>query len=209
MHVELLVEEPSAEAALDILVPRIMGPAASFAIRPHQDKMDLLRSLPGRMRGYTEWVETVGARVAVLVDEDREDCRQLKATLEGAAAAAGLLTRSAAGPSQPYVVVNRIAVEELEAWFFGDVPALCAAYPGVPASLAGQAPYRDPDAIRGGTWEALHRILRNAGYYPGALNKIETARRVAVQMDPTRNRSRSFARFRDALVEISTQSKRR
>jgi len=189
MHIELLVEEPSAEAALDILVPRILGKTHSFRIHPHRGRADLLGSLAGRMRGYSGWLRSAEARVLVLVDEDREDCFVLKSALEAAAANAGLLTKSVASGSAPYTVVNRIAVEELEAWFFGDVPALRAAYPGVPASLEAQRPYRDPDAVPGGTWEALHRVLRRAGYYPGALNKIETARNIAEHMDPARNRS--------------------
>ena len=51
MHVELLVEEPSAEAALQNLLPRIVGPDVSFVIHPHQGKKDLLGKLPAPLRG--------------------------------------------------------------------------------------------------------------------------------------------------------------
>jgi hypothetical protein len=56
----------------------------------------------------------------VIIDEDRADCQALKQVLEKEAHDAGLLTRTAAA-GQPYQVLNRIAIEELEAWFFGDV----------------------------------------------------------------------------------------
>lgn len=197
-HLEILVEEPSAEAALQMLVPRMLGCDASLRIHPHQGKPDLLQSLSGRVRGYANWPRKMGIRVIVLLDEDREDCRDLKRDLERMAAAAGLPTKSAE-PARPFVVVNRIAVEELEAWFFGDIVALSTAFPGVPATLAHKRAYRDPDAIRGGTWEALHRVLQRAGYYPTGFNKIEAARRVAQHMDPNWNRSRSFQVFRQAL----------
>jgi len=202
MQIELLVEEPSAEAALQILLPKILPAEVSFSIHPHQGKADLLGSLPQRLKGYNSWIPR-DYRIVVLVDADREDCRILKRRLEQAARGAGLVTRSASR-SPSFQVVNRLAVEELEAWFFGDVDAIAAAYPRVPRSLAQKAPFRNPDQIRGGTCEALERVLQRAGHFPGGLAKIEAARAIARHMDPQRNRSRSFQIFRDALREIST-----
>jgi hypothetical protein len=88
-----------------------------------------LANLEKRLKGYAAWIPA-DWRIVVLVDEDREDCRRLKSKLEAAAAAAGLLTKTKARKT-PFVVLNRIAVEELEAWFLGDVEALRTAYPGV------------------------------------------------------------------------------
>ena len=116
--------------------------------------------------------------------------------------ASGLLTRSSPGAERRFQVSVRLAIEELEAWFFGDTGALCSAYPGLPVSLASQAPYRDPDAIRGGTWEALERELQKAGYHQGGLAKIKAAREISFYMDPARNRSRSFQVFRDGLIGL-------
>lgn len=56
MHLEILVEEESAEAALALLVPRVL-PGVSFAIHPHRGKPALLTALPGRMLGYSNWAE--------------------------------------------------------------------------------------------------------------------------------------------------------
>lgn len=100
------------------------------------------------------------------------------------------------------MVLNRIAIEELEAWFFGDVEALRAAYPKVPATLGSQARYRDPDAIVGGTWEALERVLQGKGYHRGGLQKIKAAKEIAAHMDPARNRSRSFRVFMEGLAAL-------
>lgn len=90
----------------------------------------------------------------------------------------------------------------MEAWFFGDVEALAAAFPRLSKNLARQKPYRQPDAIIGGTWETLEKLLQRKGYYREGLAKIEVARKVAQHMSPERNRSRSFQVFRQALLEL-------
>jgi len=111
-----------------------------------------------------------------------------------------MTTKSRPGANGRFKVVNRIAVEELEAWFFGDVDAVRAAYPKVSLTLSAKAAYRNPDAIRGGTREALEHVLRQSGYHKQGLPKIENARTIARHMDPDRNRSRSFRCFRTAFV---------
>ncbi len=198
-HLEVLVEEPSMEAVLLELLPRLLG-GRCFAIHPFQGKQDLLKQLPDRLRGYARWLPATW-RVLVVVDRDDDDCHALKQRLEDAAKAAGLATRSTPAAGQ-YRVVNRLAIEELEAWFFGDWDAVRAAYPGVSASIPGIARYRDPDAIRGGTWEALERVLKKAGYFAGGLRKIQAAREISRHMDPDRNRSRSFRALRDATRNL-------
>ncbi len=90
----------------------------------------------------------------------------------------------------------------MEAWFFGDMEAVRTAFPKVSPNLEKRAKYRNPDAIDGGTWETLERILQLKGYYRGGLAKIDAARRIAAEMDPSRNQSRSFQIFRDTLVEM-------
>lgn len=198
-HLEFFVEEPSAEAALELLLPRILGPDVTFKLHPFQGKADLLRKLPSRLKGYSRWLPS-DWRLVVLVDEDREDCRELKRELIEAIRGAGL-TRASRTKSAGNVL-PRIAVEELEAWFFGDVAALCAAFPRVPPSLSSQRPYRDPDGVAGGTWEALARVLKRAGHFVEGYPKIEAARQVAARMDPDRNSSKSFVAFRDGLRSL-------
>ncbi|PKO20249.1 MAG: hypothetical protein CVU38_21140, partial [Chloroflexi bacterium HGW-Chloroflexi-1] len=127
MHIEFLIEEPSAEAALNNLAPAILGPDATFQVHPYNGKPDLLAKLPGRLVGYRPWLPA-DWRIVVLLDADEADCLQLKARMDDIARAAGLVTKSAAGGAQ-FQVLNRLAVQELEAWFFGDAAALCAAYP--------------------------------------------------------------------------------
>lgn len=48
-HVEFLVEEPSAEAMLYGVLPRLIG-GTSFRVHAYQGKSDLMRKLPSRLR---------------------------------------------------------------------------------------------------------------------------------------------------------------
>jgi hypothetical protein len=190
-HLEILVEEPSAEAALQSLLPRHLG-EVTFAIYRHAGKADLLRKLPGRLAGYANWLPA-NWRIVVLLDRDDDDCIEAKRRLDAIAVASGLK------PKGRKSIINRIAIEELEAWFFGDWQAVRAAYPGVSATIPSQSRYRDPDAISGGTWEAFERVLQSAGYMNGGLRKIEAARAIGAHMDPRRNISPSFQSFWSAV----------
>lgn len=69
-----------------------------------------------------------------------------------------------------------------------------------PRPVEGAPPEAKPDAIAGGTWEAMERVLRKAGYFNSGLRKLNLARSVAAHMDIHRNRSRSIQAFATAVV---------
>jgi len=195
-HFELLLEEPSMEAFLRALLPNLLPGDCTFDLRSFKSKGDLLRKLPGLLRGYAQLPEDW--RVIVLVDRDNDDCIALKQDLEETASSAGL--RSLSADRTNWQIANRIVVQELEAWFFGDWSAVRAAYPRVNASLPRRL--RTPDAISK-TWETFERELQRAGYFGNGLRKIEAAREVARHFDPGRNTSHSFRVFRDAILEAA------
>lgn len=190
VHLELLVEEESAKDALDLIVPTITG--LTPLIRALQGKDNLLRQLPSRLRGYANMPAAYPFALMVLVDRDHDDCHDLKAQIEAVAHAAGLMTKTAGGAGR-FQMVTRIVVEELEAWYLGDFEAIHAAYPKIAPSLATSAKYRDPDAVMGGAYEALHHLLTTHGYR--VQGKRELARTIAPHMQPSRNRSHSFQVF--------------
>ncbi len=198
-HLEVLVEEPSMEAFLRALLPRLLPQDRTFEVYPFQGKSDLLNKIAKRLRSYAAWLPD-DWRIVVVVDRDDDDCQELKRRLEDAAALAGLRTRTHAG-SAPWQLVNRIAVEELESWYFGDWEAVRSAYPRAHAGIPGRRGFRDPDAITGGTWEAFERVMRRHGYFKGGLAKLEAARAVGMHVDPTRSRSKSFQVFCQAVAE--------
>ena len=193
----LLVEDPSMEEFLRVLLPRLLAQCCDFEVHSFRDKPRLLRNLMERLRGYAKWLLR-DWRIMVLVDRDNDDCHRLKNKLEESTAATGLRTRTQSG-GICWQVVNRIVVEELEAWYFGDWQAVRSAYPRVPARVPRQTRYRDPDAINR-TWETFERILQRGGYFATGLRKLEAAREIAVHIDPHRNRSNSFNAFHSAVV---------
>ena len=197
MHIEFLLEEPSAEEALKAILPKIFSNDVTFGFLVFEGKDDLVNNLASRLKGY-QWIP-YDWRIMVLIDEDRKDCHELKAKLESAAHEAGFRTKSIATSEGNFQVVNRLAIEELEAWFFGDIKALHEAYPRISKNLQDQAKYRDPDAIQGGTYEALEHILKRANYYKGNVPKREVAQNIAQHMEPSRNRSKSFRVFVEGL----------
>jgi Domain of unknown function (DUF4276) len=188
MHLEVLVEEPSAKAALDRLLPKAMMDRHTFTVHAFTGKSNLLDNLLPRLRAYAlrfqNDPETAGWRIVVLIDEDRQNCVELKQAILDAGRTAGIHQR----------ILARVAVEELEAWYLGDLTAIRAAYPRVPATLNRRKGFRDPDSVAGGTWEALDRILKKSGY-SGGLRKIAAAEAIAPHMDPGRNGSHSFRVF--------------
>ena len=196
MHIEFLLEERSAEVALKAILPNILSDDVSFTFHVFEGKHDLLKQLPARLKGYNRGISE-DWRIIVLIDEDREDCMALKARLEKAAHDAGFVTKSSAPLKGNFQVVNRLAIEELEAWFFGDIEALRTAYPKISKTFHRRAKYRDPDAIPGGTSEALARLLK--GYYPRWLPKTKVAEEIAPNMEPSQNKSRSFQVFVEGI----------
>jgi hypothetical protein len=197
-HYEFLVEEPSMEAFLRAWMPRHLPGGVSFDVKVFQGKPDLLGKLEPRLRGYcarlpSDW------RLVVIVDRDDDDCAALKHIMERICTDAGLQTRRA--QRDAWRAATCIAIEELEAWYFGDWKAVVEAYPNVSAQIARQARYRAPDAIAHGTWEAFERVLQRYGYHKGALQKVRAAREIGALVEAERNRSPSFRNLLRAIDE--------
>lgn len=116
-HLRFLVEELSMREFLNGLLPRYLPEGVTFDVIAFSGKHDLKKKLPKRLNGLKRSL-LPGYRLFVVVDRDSDDCRELKNELEDMAMMAGLTTRTSAGSK--WQVVNRIVVEELEAWYFGD-----------------------------------------------------------------------------------------
>ena len=199
MHLEFLLEEPSAKAAVDLLVPKLL-PTATWNCYPHRGKTDLLQRLPNRLQSYASlFPQQPDLRLIILMDAD-SDCRSRKAELERLVAEAKLLTKTSAGPDQPFRVITRLAVAELEAWFLGDRKAIQAAYPRVHAHHFKGLP-TNPDTIPD-TWETLWRVLQKGKYYLAGKAKIEWAETIAPHLEPARNTSPSFHYFCHGLAQL-------
>lgn len=203
-HIEFLVEEPSMEAFLDTWLRLYLPQEITIVIHPHRGKSDLLNKLPNRLRGYAKWIPD-DWRIVVVVDRDNDDCRELKKQLETVCTKAGLATPRARGC---WKVATCIAIEELEAWYFGDWDAVVAAYPNVSRTVPARKGYRDPDAIQGGTWENFEKILKRDGYFLGGLEKIRAAREMGAHFSAQRCSSSSFCYLLSILKYVITDKKK-
>jgi hypothetical protein len=179
-HLVFLLEEPSAQDALEAWVPLWLP----VGVTPHylvfQGKQDLEKRMVLRMR---HWL-LPDSRFVVMRDQDSGDCRQVKAALQKRCRAAGRAD-----------AVVRVACRELESFFVGDWQAVAQAFdrPAL-ARLASRAPFREPDAL-GSPSQELARQL-------GGYQKRDGARRIAPLIDPARNRSRSFHALRSAVLAL-------
>jgi hypothetical protein len=206
MIIEFYVEELSMEYFLNNLIPKIIRADIPFKIHNYGGKENLLKRLPIELPVICDRIQYENdLRICIIIDKDEDqNCQVLKGNLENIVLKAGLNTKSAPAYDGSFHVLNRIAIEELEAWYFGNIPALHEAFPRVEITLDKKKGYRDPDAIKGGAWENLIRLLSNKGYKTG-LTKTKLAEKLSVRMDPSRNRSRSFQVFRDGLISLVNQ----
>lgn len=171
-RIVFLLEEYSMKVLLDGLLPRLF-PELAFLCVPHEGKQDLEKSIPHKLRAWRE----PGVRFVVLRDNDGSDCKQTKARLV-------TMCRSA-GREDALV---RLACQELEAWYFGNLDAVAAAFgdPSV-AEVGRKARYRDPDAVVQPSVALLELVP--------SFQKVSGARAMASRLAAGKNASRSFDAF--------------
>ena len=188
-RLEFLVEEPSIAEVLKIILPKILPQGwilnENFFVRPHQGKSDLKKSIPQKFKTFSSLPFHTG--IIVVQDQDANDCRQLKVELSD------LCNQNNIKPC-PYRV--RIVCHELESWYFGDVQALESVFPH--HFKAKQYKNKDlckhPDNII----TPKTRLKKIVGEYP----QIETANKIATQMDINNNKSESFNQFKNGILAL-------
>ncbi len=214
MHIEILVEDASGAKLLESLLPKLFGEQGE----PHTWRVHgykgigripknlhaggnpahriLLDRLPKALRGYGQ---TPGIdAVVVVLDLDRRHCVDFLTELEALAKNCN---------SVP-MTIFRIAIEEMEAWYFGDRQALTTAYPEAKIEVLQR--YQQDSVCD--TWEKLADAiypggsaeLKRAGWpLPGQV-KYEWAEKIGPLLDLDRNISPSFGKLRDGLRRLIT-----
>jgi hypothetical protein len=182
MKLVFMLEEPSMKHFLDGLLPRVF-PQLAFQCIAHEGKSDLERSLPRKLRGWRE----PGVRFVVMRDNDGGDCAALKKRLLELCAGAGRED-----------TLVRIACQELEAWYLGDMAALGLAYGRDLSNVARRRTYRDPDAI-GSPSAEVKRLVP-------PFQKVDGARRMGARVTPAGSRSRSFRVLLEGVARICGQA---
>lgn len=213
MHFEILIEDNSGKRFLEAILPRIFGPRPDRhtwriiaykgigrlprGLQTTQDpaKRQLLSQLPRLIQGYgrTPGIDAV----VVIVDSDKRKCQEFLSEITGVIHVCN---------PKPNTLV-RLAIEELEAWYLGDIKAVALAYPKHKKSAL--ASYVQDSACD--TWELLADALHPGGLAalkkpgspsPGEL-KHQWAERLPSHMDIECNQSPSFCKLRDGLRRLA------
>jgi len=174
-----LLEEQSMKTLLEGLLPRCF-PGLDFLCISHEGKQDLEKSIPRKLRAWRE----PGVRFVVVHDNDGGDCMELKRRLMKLCADAGRED-----------TLIRIAMQELEAWYFGDANALAKAFEDEHLGTVGsKRKYRDPDSI-------VKPSAELAKLAP-AFQKVSGARKMAKHLDWEKNTAQSFQVFMSGLRKL-------
>lgn len=197
-HVEVLVEDESTAVAVDMILQRLIDESSmqTWRLTPFRGKERMLRNLPALF--YSLGQARYASKVVVVIDQDRDDCQQLKSRIWQMAVSGGLV-----GPDETTQQASlrvRIAMTELESWFLGDTHAIRAAYPRV-----REREVRVPGDVdlRQSAWEYLQRPLLRHRYFDTRMPKTIVAKAIAAHLDlsPDANASHSFRLFLRTLRE--------
>lgn len=167
-----LLEEPSAAAMLEAILPRIIPSDVVPRFITFEGKQDLEKQLVKRLRGY----RNPKARFVVMRDQDAQpDCKVIKRRLVKLCRQAG---RSSA--------LVRIACKELESFYLADLKAVEQGL-GISGLAAQQQSrkYRDPDRLESPK-EELKKLTRYE------YQQVSGSRAIGPHLDLENNRSRSF-----------------
>ncbi|MCG7850058.1 MAG: DUF4276 family protein [ANME-2 cluster archaeon] len=216
MHFEILVEDQSGKKALDIIVPKIIGDEHTFRVISYKgigripknlrgstdpNKRILLDQLPKLLRGYgktfVNFSPNFSAAVIVVCDLDNKNRNKFLEELRS------ILKTCNPQPETRFC----IAIEEGEAWFLGDIPAVKKAYPKAKSTYLNA--YVN-DSICG-TWEQLADAI-----FPGGSQKLSVqgwqrigaekstwSIKITPHMDVENNKSQSFCFFNQKLKELA------
>lgn len=203
MKLHFFVEGPSEEDFVLAWARRLLQGHA-IRVYPHQGKgslsgstgstdrrrRGLLDQLPSKLRAFAD-ADPRHERIVVLVDADDDDCVELKQRIA-----------STAGEACPSArVLVRVAVEELEAFYFGDLRALARAFPNADMTRARAFV---PDSVVG-TWEEFAAVIGGGG------DKRGWAKAMGATMTthPARSRSPSFRALCGGLQELVADERTR
>jgi len=186
MNVHVLVEGPS-ELALFEVWSRRFAPDCEVRVYAHQGKgtlpadldappdrarRGLLDQLPAKLRAFQTSLSPATDGVLIVLDADNDDPRTLETNITNLAARLAPRLR----------VHVRVAVEETEAFYLGDLRGLKGAYPTANMDLAREYV---PDSVCG-TWEYFGRVIDDGGG-----NKVAWAQAMSARLTTKAGRSRS------------------
>ena len=183
-RIVFLLEEPSMRALLDRWLPRLFPgwiDGQHFQCVPHEGKSDLDRSVARKLAAW----RIPGDRFVIVRDNDNANCIDVKSRLQSLCAQGG----------RPDTLV-RLACQELESWYLGDLKALAAAFDTPKADT----PALRKRFVRPDEWHKPSAEVKRL--VPG-FQKISGARVMGGHLDAAENRSRSLTVFVDGVRRVA------
>ncbi len=178
-HAVIMVEEESIEEVTKIIVSRL-GIKNQIKIIPHDGKNDLEKSFP---RKIANWRSPHRTRFVICRDSDGSNCAVLKQRLKC------LLPQTTQHEFKLRLVMN-----ELEAWYLGDLEALYKAElisRGAVDQIRNRKQFRSPESIQNAKREFTKLV--------NAKGQINLARRIAPHLELENGRCSSFKHFIEAI----------
>ncbi len=215
MHFEIYVEDASGKKVLDLLVPMVIGSEHSFKVYPYKGighipanmsdpkdaaKRILLHNLPKILKGLGKTFKNYGnsynAAAVIVCDLDKKCFKQFRQELFN------ILDVCDPKP----MTVFCIAIEEMEAWFLGDINAIKRAYPKAKTNIL--VSYEN-DSICD-TWEKLADAvysggatkLLGKGWQTVGREKSVWAEKITPHLNINDNKSQSFQYFVKKLQSL-------
>ncbi|ULX24935.1 DUF4276 family protein [Xanthomonas oryzae pv. oryzicola] len=181
-----LLEEHSARAMLESLLPRILSDDIQYRLIAFEGKQDLEKQLERRIRGYQNPL----ARFVILRDLDSHpDCRAVKQNLLGICRLYGKIQ----------FCLVRIACTELETFYLADLAAVgMALQMSRLASHQNNRKFRSPDAI-GNPSKELKLITGNR------YQKVAGSREIGKYLQLDNARSASFRNLVTGVRRMETE----
>ena len=175
INLVFMLEEPSAEAMLQGLLPRLLPENIYCRYVVFEGKYDLEKNLMKRIRGYL----VPNSFFVILQDQDSSDCKELKKRLVQLCKKAGKTN-----------FIVRIACKEIESWYIADLGAVeCALdIKNLQKKYQNRKPYNNPDFIVKPS-QLLDKITK------GKYQKVSGSRSIGPELDLNNNMSRSFTNF--------------
>jgi hypothetical protein len=145
MTLVFFLEEPSAQAMLEGVIPRLLDPSITVKYRAFEGKNDLEKQIEKRIKN---WISD-DTKFIIIRDKDSGDCFLIKQNLQQKCQNAGRND-----------VLIRIACHELESWYLGDLQAIEKGLElsGL-AKLQEKQKFRDPD-ILGNASDELKKLSK-------------------------------------------------
>lgn len=181
-----LLEEFSAKAMLETLLPRLLHKDTQFRCIPFEGKQDLEKQLTHKIRAY----QNQNARFVVLRDQDSNpNCVDLKRKLLDLCNVSGKVDRC----------LVRIACKELETFYLADLQAVEHAL-GVSniASKQQKRKFRNPDNLGSPSQEL--RLLTSNRY-----EKVAGSREIGKYLEIENVRSASFRNLILAIQRMESE----